>query len=259
MDAALFQLPWQNALAGVALILRAGGFLAFAPIVGSDSVPATAKAALALLIAVLLAPVVPAPPPGINLLWLSATEFTAGVMLGFVTSLLFDALVFAGTFVGFPTGLSTAAMMDPVNQSQIPVTATFYQIVGSLMYLAIGGHRQALGALARSYEIVPVGLTHWDGPWIKVFVATTGQVLTIGFRLAAPVLVAGLLVDLCLMLIARAVPQMNILVVGAPIRVAAGLIALAASLHVFAPLVAESADAVLRGAGHLVQALGGRG
>jgi flagellar biosynthesis protein FliR len=259
VDPVTFQLPWQSALSGVALIMRAGGFCAVAPIYGADSVPTQIRAALAVMIALVLSPVVPAPPASSEVLWLISSEMLVGLLIGFVTHLLFDMLLFAGTFIGYPTGLSMASMMDPLNQSQTATGGLFYQIVGALLFLGIGGHRQVLGALARSYEIVPAGLARFDGPWIKTVASMTGEVLVIGFRLAAPVLVAGILCDLCLMLVARAVPQMNILIVGAPVRLAVGLVALAASLHVIAPVMADSLDTFLHGTGRLVQSLAGRG
>ena len=259
MDAAVFQLPWANVLSGVALTMRAVGFVFVAPVVGAEGVPPQLRAALALLIVVLLAPVVPAPAVGTSVYWLCASEFFVGFAIGFVCRLAFEALLFAGSTAGYPTGLAMASMLDPYGQSQVANIGIFYQVFGSLIFLAMGGHRQALYALARSYEIVPAGAAKFSGPWLPSLVTMTGQVFSIGLRLAAPIIVAGILVDVCLMLIARAVPQMNILVVGAPVRLGVGLIALAFSLHVFAPLVAESIDAASRDAGQFLKALAARG
>lgn len=256
MDATVFQLPWHDALAGAALFMRAIGFVVAAPILGAEAVPAQVKAGLALLFVVLLAPVVPAAAPQASLFAIVPLELFVGIGLGFISRLIVDVLAFAGTLVGYPTGLSMGSMLDPVNQTQISAIALFYQVFGTLVFFAIGGHRQILAAFVKSYEVVPAGTAAFQGPWLPSIVAVTGQVLSIGLRLAAPILVAGLLVDVCLMLIVRAVPQMNILVVGAPVRVAAGLAALAFSLHVFAPLAGEIVDTSTRAAGLFLKALG---
>lgn len=255
-DAALFQLPWNDALAGAALFMRAIGFVTAAPLYGSDGVPAQVKAGMALMLVVLLAPVVPAPTMSVGLGWLVASELAVGLTLGMVTRMVTDVLSFAGTLVGYPTGLSMSQMLDPVNQVQVTSIAFFYQILGTLIFLAIGGHRQMLAAFAKSYEVVPAGTAQFQGPWLPPLVSLSGQILSLGLRLAAPLLVSGLLVDVCLMLVGRAAPQMNILVVGAPIRIAAGLLALAFSLFVFAPIVAESVEAATRTAGLFLKALG---
>jgi flagellar biosynthetic protein FliR len=257
VDATAFQLPWHDALAGAAIFMRAIAFVVAAPILGADAVPAQLKAGLALLLVVLLSPVVPAVPASASLYSIVPLELFVGLALGFVCRLVVDVLAFAGTLVGYPTGLSMASMLDPINQTQISSIALFYQVFGTLIFFAIGGHRQIIAAFAKSYEIVPAGTASFNGPWLPSIVAVTGQVLALGLRLAAPILVAGLLVDVCLMLIVRAVPQMNILVVGAPVRLAAGIAALAFSLHVFAPLLAEVVDTSTRAAGLFLKALRG--
>lgn len=257
MDAAVFQLPWQGVLEGTALTLRAAGFASVAPIIGAESVPPQFRAAFGILLALLVAPIAPAPPVAADWLFVVSTEILIGVLLGFIARLAFEALLFAGTFAGYPTGLASAAMMDPVSQTSTTALAVFYQVVGGLLFLATGGLRQVVAGLVRSYQVLPAGTAHFGGAWVPTVIHITGQVVVLGFRLAAPLLVAGLLADICLMLIARAVPQMNILVVGAPVRTAAGLVALAFSLHVFAPAVAEAIDVAGKAAGTVLVALRG--
>ncbi len=255
MDAAIFQLPFQGVLAGAALTLRAAGFATVAPIIGSEGVPPQFRAALGLLLAILVAPLVPAPALAAGWLFVVATEIFVGVLLGFVARLAFEVLLFAGTFAGYPTGLASAAMMDPISQTSTTAIAVFYQAIGGLLFLVTGGLREVVAGLVRSYQVLPCGTAHFDGAWVPIVINVTGQIVILGFRLAAPLLVAGMLADLCLMLIARAVPQMNILVVGAPVRTTVGLVALALSLHVFGPAVAEAVGIASRAAGDLLAAL----
>lgn len=259
MDASVFQLPWRDALSGMALLFRSSGFVIAAPVLGTESLPNTVKGGLAVLLILLVAPVVPAPPLSSNVLFLAATETFIGLTLGFIGRLVLEILTYAGVAAGFPTGLAMAAILDPVNQTQTTPLGIFYQVVGVTAFLMIGGLNQVVAVFVRSYEVLPVGMAHFNGSWLASTVTISGQVLSLGLRLAAPILAAGLLVDVFLMLVARAVPQMNLLVVGAPVRLMAGLLALAFSLQVFLPIVGEALETSTRAAGVFLHALGGRG
>jgi len=255
VDSVSFSLPWQDALSGFALILRAGAFVAVAPVIGADGLPRRIRIGVAVVLVVLLAPVVPAPDPSTGLLKLVATESLIGLVLGFAGRMIVEATVYAGGLAGYPTGLAIATLLDPVTNLTIPTLGTLYRLLGVLAFIAIGGHHQMLAVLARSYEIVPAGAASLSGPWIEGAVDICGRVVLLGFRLAAPIVAAGLLVDLMLMLIARAVPQMHILIVGAPIRLIVGLLAVGFSLHVIVPLVAEATDGTLRDAAGFLRAV----
>ncbi|MBP7146486.1 MAG: flagellar biosynthetic protein FliR [Acidobacteria bacterium] len=258
MDLVVFQLPWNSVLSGMALAVRTGAFVATAPIAGSESVPAQLRIGFAVLLALLLAPIAPAPGANAAILPLVAGELFAGLLIGFAARMVVDLALFAGELGSHSSGLAIASMLDPVTQQTTPTLGVFYRLLGALAYLAIGGHRQMIGALAKSYEIVPCGTVHLTGPWLPAAVSVTGRMLVLGVRLAAPVLAAAMLVDLFLMLIARAVPQMNILVVGAPLRYLVALLGLAFSLHMLAPIVAEALDGATGDAFGLLRAVAGQ-
>jgi flagellar biosynthetic protein FliR len=255
MDVITIDLPWRDALAAFALLMRVGGFVMIAPMLGSDGLPARFRIGLAVLLVVVLAPVVPPPPPDVSFVALATRETVIGLVIGAVGRLALDALLFAGTFAGLSAGLSVGNLLDPVSHEQMATLGIFHRILGMFVYLVIGGHHQLLAVLARSYEVLPVGTASFSGPFLPAAVSMTGRVITFGFRLAAPVVVAGLVVDVCLMLIARAAPQMHVLIVGAPLRLASGLLAFGFSLHMLTPVFVETFEATLGDASQLLRAL----
>ncbi|RMG46415.1 MAG: type III secretion protein, partial [Acidobacteria bacterium] len=194
-------IPFDGLLPAFALMLRISAFVAVAPIVGSVAVPVRARIALAFVLTVLLAPVAPAPRATAGPGTLVAGELLVGLLLGTAARAIVEAATYAGGLAGYPAGLAIAAVLDPVTQQQMPTLAIFYRLLALVAYLTLGGHREFLAVLARSYEIVPVGGSTLAQPWLPGAVALTGRVLVLGLRLAAPILVAGLLVDLCLMLV----------------------------------------------------------
>jgi flagellar biosynthetic protein FliR len=254
----VIRLPWEQLLGGAALFVRLAACLAVAPVFGTAATPVPLRAGFAVLLTALLLPVVPPPDLAAGLSGLVVGEAFIGLLLGFSALMVIEVAAVAGEVIGYPTGLAAAQQLDPVTQGEAAVPAAFYRLTGLLVFLAIGGHRQLLAALGESYRIVPVGGVHLDGAWLPSVVALTGRTLALGLQMAAPVLVAGLLVDVFLMLVARAAPQLNLVAVGAPLRLAVGLLAIAFSLQMLAPLLGDAVDASLLDAGRSLEALAGR-
>jgi flagellar biosynthetic protein FliR len=259
VDQILLRLPWEQLLGVFALFLRAMAFVAVAPIVGADVVPARLRVGLAVLLALVLAPLVPPPAPSVSLVGVALSESVCGLFLGFAVRIVTDGALVAGSLAGMSTGLSIANLLDPVSMVSSPVLGIFYRVVGSLVFCAIGGHRVMLEALAATYELVPIGGLSLSGPWIEGATVITGRVLSWGIRIAAPVLIAGLLADIALMLVARAVPAMNVLVVGAPIRLVCGLLAAGVSLHLMVPVLQAATDNTVADALRMLRTLAGGG
>jgi flagellar biosynthetic protein FliR len=253
----MFQIPWDGALSSLAVLARCGGLALTAPVIGDTRVPTRLKIGLAFVLTLILMPLAPASAPGANPLAVMVMELFVGMLIGFAGRFVLDAAVYAGGIASFPAGMAIAKQLDPVTQVHIPILGAFYRLLGALAYLAIGGHRTLLAGLAKSYEVVPPGgVTFADG-WLEPVVSMTGRVIVIGFRIAAPIFISGLLVNLCLMLIARAVPQMHILIVGAPIKLGVGLLAVAFSLHVIVALTEEALDGSMSDLSTLLHALAG--
>ena len=257
MNEVVFQIPWDGALSSMAVLARCGGIALTAPVIGDTRVPHRFRIGLTVVLTSLLLPLAPPAAPGANPVAVIVMELMVGLLIGFAGRFVLDAAVYAGGIASFPAGMAIAKQLDPVTQVHIPILGAFYRLLGALAYLAIGGHRTLLAALARSYEVVPPGGVSFSGEWLEPVVSMTGRVIVIGFRIAAPIFISGLLVNLVLMLIARAVPQMHILIVGAPIKLGVGLLAVAFSLPVIVALTEEALDGSLSDLSTLLHALTG--
>lgn len=255
METLLLQLPWESLVTATLLVVRIGAFVAVAPVFGSELVSVRVRAALVLLLVVLLAPFARPAADDRPLLLVVSSEMVIGLLIGWAARIVTEMALTAGMLLGLPTGLSMAQLLDPLTQSQTQVLGVFYQLLSATLFLAIGGHAQILAGLAHSYDIVPLGGASLAGPWLSAAIALTGRVIVVGLRLAAPVLVAGLLTDVALMLVARAVPQMNVLAVGAPIRLICGLSAISFSLHVLAPLISSALEGSLADLARMLSAM----
>jgi flagellar biosynthesis protein FliR len=254
---------FDNAPFFVLLAVRLGGLVLSAPIFGNSVLPGPLRAALALLLTVLFAPLAGAPTAetwtaGAFVLAAGA-EFAVGLLIGFTASLLFAAVRMAGQLADQDMGLSIATVLDPSSEEPVAVVSQFQTLLALIVYLAVNGHHILLSSVAESLRAVPVGggfAVAGASPGLVGDMA--GKLFVVGLTLAIPALATLFLVTVAMAFLARAVPEMNLLTLGYPLRTLVGLAALAVSVgffvRVFAKLAADQ-EGILRG---LVGMIGGK-
>lgn len=239
------------------LVVRPGMLVAAAPVFGGLHVPVTVRIGLAVLLSVALAPVVPTPDafstPG--LVMVVATEAVIGIALALGLRVLVAAAELAGHLAGFQLGLSYASIVDPQSGVRNNIIAALYGNLAVVTFLGINGHHQLIRGLAASYESLPIGSGSLGGAFAPLVSHLLGLVFVTGARLAAPVVTAVLIVEILMGLIARAAPSLNLMVIGTPMRLLVGLLALAAGIQVVPGVVASSAVPALEAGFRLVRAV----
>ena len=142
-------------------MVRMTGLLAAMPGFGQTRVPLLVRAALAVLLALVLAPVVPLPrelPDGIyQLLGLMLTELAAGAIMGLCVALIIDTLAFAGQLMDTQMGFAFVQFLDPVSAHPVSVSGSVLTQLTMLFILVSGLHHQMILALVESYRILPIG------------------------------------------------------------------------------------------------------
>jgi flagellar biosynthetic protein FliR len=225
-------------------LLRTGGFVAAAPALSHRFVPVPVRIGLSLALAWALAPQVmagmPAPPEHLaGLAVLGIRETLTGVVIGFVFSLLFSGLQAAGEIVGLQVGFGLANVYDTSSEQQIGVLGQFELILGMLLFFAMDGHHLMLRAFFDSYRVVgPNGLQLGAGG-LESIIRLSGTLFVIAIKAASPVLAAVFLTEIALGITARTVPQMNVFIVGFPLKIGVGLFVLAGSLPLLSSLLGK--------------------
>ena len=181
-------------------------------------------------------------------------QMLIGIVFGFVASLVFTGIQYAGQIIDTQIGFAIANIINPTTQQQVTIIGEFELALGTLLYLITNSHHALLAGMAGSFALLP--LPYVD-PHIVVatdIVRFFTQALFLVFRIGAPVAVTLVVVNIALAFMARVAPQMNVFVVGFPLQIAVGLIMLIVSLplmgfvlpQVFAEQPAQL-DAVFRG------------
>ena len=214
------------------LLVRPGMLVMGTPFLGAIHAPAQLRVGLALLLALMLAPFVTMPPAlstgALTLVVLR--EVAIGAALTLVIRVLITAAEFAGQFSGYQIGLSIGALIDPQSGVRNNLLALLYANVTTVICFASNAHHALLHALADSYTALPIGAGGVDASLATSVAQTLGLVFILGVRIAAPVIVVLLLVELALGLLARVAPSLNVMTAGAPVRVIVGLLVVAGSM-----------------------------
>jgi flagellar biosynthetic protein FliR len=234
------------------VLLRLSVLIFLLPLFGARGFPALWKAGVSMVLAIVITPVAPVPngfPQSTpEIMVAAAGEFILGLSLALGVRILFFSVQLAGQFMGFQMGFSIAGAIDPQEGGQSTALSQFLYIFTVLIFLAMDGHHLFIRALARSFEVVPVTAFTWNPNLADVVLRTSGEMFFIALKIAAPILVALFLSNLCLGIVARTVPQVNILMIGFPVNIGIGFVVLGMTMSQITPFLAD----LTRGMGHLM-------
>lgn len=234
----VFAFSEPKILAFILVLLRMIAFFIAAPIFGVANVPVQLRILLSLSLTTILFPIVVWHGVANELLsneilWLAIREVFVGLCLGFLTKLFFFAVSAGGMLISMSMGLSSAQIFNPAIGEQGSVVEQLKVVLATLFFLAINGHHLLLSALVQSFTLIPLSAA---GLNLQVFrdIAYLGQeVLLIGIKIAAPIMISVLIVNLALGILGRAVPQINVLITSWSVNILLGFLVLFVSLPFF--------------------------
>jgi flagellar biosynthetic protein FliR len=220
------------------VLIRVLGVVMVLPL-WSGQIPGTFRISAAIWLSVLFSFVVPsASLPELSkpqtLLVGAAQEFLIGAVLGFFMRMLLAAITLGGQLAGFQMGLAIANVIDPATSAQYSIIAQWLNLLALFVFLEINGHLMAVKVAARSFEWIPPLAANLHAALFYDLVVEGGtDMFRLALGLAWPASLTLLLVYLSLGLLARAAPQINMLMVGFPITISVGLLMFALSAGSF--------------------------
>jgi flagellar biosynthetic protein FliR len=212
-------LKWLAQVAPVAL--RVGGVLTFGPFLGDTAIPNRIKAGLLIVLTALLYPVVPlraAPLAPVDWAQMVLGEWVVGVLIGLSLQVAFEGMQFAGQISGVQLGLSLATLFDPQSQAESTALPVFFNLITLLVYLQLNVHHWVLRGMAHSFDYLPVGSTVVTQILSRELVKVLGALFVLGVQIAAPVLLATMMIDIVISFLSKASPQLPALLMGIPVK-----------------------------------------
>ena len=211
----------------VLVFFRLAGMMLFAPLFGSSRIPRRVRALLVLVLAMGVAPgVSPAALPDNTweLAMAVGGEMAFGLAMGMALSLVFVAVQWAGEMIGQQMGLNLSEVFDPQFGASGSVLGELYFMLTLVVFLLIDGHHAMLRGVRDSFEALPLLTVGVDRGAFDTVVGLLGGATVLTIRLAAPILVTMLVVDLVLGLIGKTMPQMNVMSAGLTLRAVVGML-----------------------------------
>ena len=212
----------------VLVLLRLSMMVVLAPIYRNSSIPAQVKALLALMLAFVIAPQVEysadmMPMTWFGFIFLGLEELMIGAALALMIRLVLDSANVAGFYMSMQMGLSMLNTMDPQSDTQAPTLAMLVNLFLTLIFLYADGHLLIIKAMADSFKVAPPGLINSWRPEIftELVMAMTGMYI-LAVKICAPVVAVLFVVKVAFGIVAKAVPQMNIMFVGIPMYIIVG-------------------------------------
>jgi len=213
------------------VLTRTSGLMVFCPVLSSQLIPIRLRVLLGFALAVVLLPLVSTPSnlgTGVSF-WLLCVvrELSVGFALGLGARVLLDGVEGAARVIAGQSGFAFSSMVDPITGAQSVSPALFQGLLATALFLSADLHHLFLRGLLHSYELLPPGpaLLGVDG-LTELVAVLGGRLFTLAVELAAPGLVVTFAVDLVLVLVGKALPQAPTLIVGYPLKIASGIVAL---------------------------------
>ncbi|MES2742116.1 MAG: flagellar biosynthetic protein FliR [Pseudomonadota bacterium] len=204
------------------------GLIAAAPLFGNTSVPASVKVSLGILLALIIAPTVPALPAADPLsmagLLIVTQEMVIGLAMGFSIRIVFAAMEMAGEISSLTMGLGFATFFDPLSRGRSSAISQFLALLATMAFLAANAHLVLLSALAESFVSLPISAGTVNGGGFRLMAEWGGKIFSAGVQISLPIVAALLLTNIALGILTRAAPQLNLFGIGFPITLGVGFI-----------------------------------
>lgn len=218
----------------VLVFFRLAGLMLFAPLLGSSRIPRRVKAMLALVLAMCMCPLVkvPATLPDTSweLLLGIGGEMAFGIAIGMILSFVFTAVQWGGELIGQQMGLNLSEVFDPQFGAAGSLIGELYFMLTMVIFLSIGGHLEMIRGVRASFDALPLLSVGVDARILDLLIGLFSGAASLAIRLAAPVLVTMLVVDLALGFIGKTIPQLNVMSAGLTLRSLVGMLVLIVSV-----------------------------
>lgn len=213
----------------VLIFVRMTAFLISLPLFSYNTIPAVYKIGLAFFLSMVMLPVTDTAALELDSMYflLLLKEAAVGLLIGLVAYIVLSAVQIAGGFIDFQMGFAIANIIDPQTGAQGPLIGQYFYITALLFLLSVDGHHLLIDGMYYSYEIIPPdGLIEVGDSFAVFILKTFNQMFIIAFQVSIPIVGCLFLVDIALGLIARTVPQLNVFVVGLPLKIGVSFLVL---------------------------------
>lgn len=235
-DANFLTLTQDKLIIGLLILTRISGLFLTGMFFGHISIPTTIKAAIILILTVIITPMFFETAPHIkfeivNMFFLLFKEFLVGALLGFASNIVYWAARFGGGIIDMDMGYQASLMFD--STSGAPTLVGEFYALGTLMiFLFLNGHHFLIESLFLSMKAVPLTTFTFTESSLTLLFKIITSFMILGLKIAAPIMITLFNVNLSLTLLSKVAPQMNIFMLSFQVKIAVGIIVLFLSVPI---------------------------
>ena len=221
----------------VLILIRVSGIFVSAPLLSGRGIPGRVKIAISVGMALILYPlhvktpgfVVPTDLLGFTVVGFQ--ELVIGLLIGYAAELLFTGIRMSGEYLAVQMGLSISSVLDPVSGTQTAVLGQFYFLFAFILFLILNVHHALIAGLEKSFYWIPLGqgITNW-AVLAEKFMMLTADMFKVSLLVGLPVMGVLLVTEISMAFMAKVMPQMNIFIVGLPLKAVIGMLVVMATL-----------------------------
>lgn len=244
------------------ILVRVTSFFVMMPLFSYRTIPSALKIGLGFFLSWLIFYAIQPPVLEINGVYflLIMKESLVGLLIGFTAYMILSAIQIAGGLIDFQMGFAIANVIDPQTGAQSPLMGQYLYTFGLLFLLTFNGHHLLIDGIYNSYRFIPI-----TQPWLPLgnskvvayFVRSFSSMFLVAFQMSAPIVGSLFLVDVALGIVARTVPQLNIFVVGLPVKIIVSFLVIVVVMGVMLTLVSHLTETMLVTMRDMMQLLGG--
>ena len=232
-------------MALILIFIRVTTFFAFIPVIFPKGLPNILKVGIGAMFAFFVI-------PGVNYASLSSIsttssfiaacvcELVTGIILGFIVNLCFDSAMYAGQLIDIQIGFGMLSMYDPNSQMNSTLVQSLLYWFALITFLITDGHHILIAEIITSFDNVKLGTFILSQKTVSYIINVFVNFFVIGLKIAIPIVLTLLITDLTLGLIARTVPQINVMILELPIKIVIGLGCIAFALPIIAQVISDS-------------------
>ncbi|PRR77520.1 Flagellar biosynthetic protein FlhB [Clostridium liquoris] len=229
----------------ILVFLRLIAFYIVTPVFFPKGTPAMVKIGFALILAYIIVPGIDYTAiVNINgifpFIGSCISELITGLTLGFITELCFMAVKVGGNLMDLQIGFSMISMFDPNSNSNSTLLEMLLYWISLILFFIVDGHHMLILQLIDSFKVVNIGKFILSQGTVGTIVQVFIEFFSIGLKIAIPIVLIIIITDLTLGLVARSVPQLNVMILGLPIKTLIGLTTFAFALPIFFNLISKA-------------------
>ncbi|WP_144395186.1 flagellar biosynthetic protein FliR [Pleionea sediminis] len=218
---------------------RLSGMLISMAVISSRTVTPRVKILLALAISIAATPMITIDVKlelfSISMVIQILLQTLIGIGVGFITRLVFETFVIAGQVIAMQTGLGFASLIDQNTGVSVPALGQMFVMMATLIFLSIDGHLRLIELVVLSFATLPIQDSGLFFVQLDQMIYWAEMIFLTAFMMVLSAIVALLVMNLCLGVVTRSAPQLNIFAVGFPIMTVVGLSIIWLLLRSFLP------------------------